>query len=1045
MLALIFLSVIAAVFVSVVALEGGDQALERRPRGLLTWIVSGNWPAKVGGGLMVVGVGALLRYAAINFDVPPTFKLGLGIAAAAALGFGSFLTAGDAQRRVVSLALGGAAFGVAYLTAYSAFALFGYLPTLQGLGLLALTAAGAGVFAVSRSAVSLAVLSMVGAFLAPAFAVDDPGVRVVYGYYVAISLLTLAMVAARGWRPLIHLSFLFTLAGSAFFAWTADYFGPENSAAMFPLLAILVAVHVAMPLAERRWARGAVVESLDTIYLLALPVVAALSALAIAPSRVELAAQLWWFAAIWLAASLWLYTQRREGMASHAIIGLLMLGFGLGARFRELPWELVTLAIAVAALALAARRSQSARLHGFLAGVVLVLAAVHMISALAPGAGSTLFFNGRFAERIIGAVLLAVAALTLTRLRHTLDSLMLTVALGWAAFAVGAEIVRLDLVSAWLIIHWLLALAGIGLYFAGRRFPAIERLVVPLIVAIGLSGLLAQMRTSEDLSWVSALIAGGALLAIALRPVGDDDVSHAGRPLAAIGAPIVVAVWIGRVAHLSHANWQFPLAVASALAVVVLLVGYRAETRSARWLNQASDIFAASFAFVLGAATVFDIERDVAAVLLELICVAGLMLIARWNDDRVHVGRWIIPATVIGVALVLQANLLRWFGPPGDLNALDVAKMNWPTLVSLLWASIGAALTIWARRIGSRVQWTAGAAFLVGAAIKLLLLDFGSLGQLANILAVIAAGGVFLLVGWLAPMPPAAKKPPEPPPRAAGDLADVTHATMAASAHDPRDSHTSRPAPEAARHDNYKWRPAAEAEAEAAERDKRSNKLAWTVAIVTIMLITISQCGSRHARHFGSSDRDVPQVVWPRDESNADRAADSAAEAADAAEVEAADPSTTYQPPAAAADYRVATPAPSGCRRWAQELPGNYEVHILVAAGDLAENRARRVFIDMPGRNVVLLLGAPARVDWTVNASPATTIAGVWMPNEAKQSLEGVPEGVPILKASVPSSPECEFPADARADVWGAAQVQGVLGREPASYTRLFDEGARIR
>ena len=65
-----------------------------------------------------------------------------------------------------------------------------------------------------------------------------------------------------------------------------------------------------------------------------------------------------------------------------------------------------------------------------------------------------------------------------------------------------------------------------------------------------------------------------------------------------------------------------------------------------------------------------------------------------------------------------------------------------------------------ARRVGSRVQWSAGAAFLVGAAIKLVLLDFGSLGQLANILAVIAAGGVFMLVGWLAPMPPARKEQP---------------------------------------------------------------------------------------------------------------------------------------------------------------------------------------------------------------------------------------------------------------------------------------------
>ena len=73
---------------------------------------------------------------------------------------------------------------------------------MQGLGLLVLTAIGAGVFAVSRSALSLAVLSMVGAFIAPAFAVDDPGPRVVYGYYVAASALTLAhgVVRAAGGR-----------------------------------------------------------------------------------------------------------------------------------------------------------------------------------------------------------------------------------------------------------------------------------------------------------------------------------------------------------------------------------------------------------------------------------------------------------------------------------------------------------------------------------------------------------------------------------------------------------------------------------------------------------------------------------------------------------------------------------------------------------------------------------------------------------------------------------------------------------------------------
>ena len=1003
MVALIFLAVIAVVFAAVVALEGGETAFDRRPKGLLTWISSGNWPAKIGGGLMIVGIGALLRYAAINFDVPATLKLAFGIAAAAALGFGSFLTATQPQRRVISLALGGSAFGVAYLTAYSAFALFGYLPTLQGLGLLVLTAVGAGVFAVSRSAVSLAVLSMVGAFIAPAFAVDDPGPRVVYGYYVAISVLTLAMVSYRGWRPLIHLSFLFTLAGSAFFAWTADYFVPENAGVLYPLLSMLVAAHVAMPLVERRWTRGTVVESLDTLYLLALPLVAALTALAIAPSRAGLAVQLWWFAGIWIAAAAWLYRQKREGMATHAIIGLLMLGFGLAARFRDLPWELVGLGIAVTALALSARRSQSGRLHGFLAGLVLVMAAVHMISALAPAAGSTLFFNERFIERIIGAGLMFIAALTLSRLRHTLDSLVMTIAIGWAAFGVGAEVVRLDLVSAWLIVHWVLALAGFAAYFVAPRQPAADRLIVPLIFAIGLSALLAQFRTSAELSWVSALVAGGALLAIALRPASEHEDARAGRPLAAIGVPIVVALWVGRVAHLAtDANWQFPLAVAAGAAILVLLAGYRARDRSAYWFNEATDIFAMGFAFVLAAAAIFDIERAAAAVVLEIMCVGALVLIANWNEDRVRVGHWIIPAAVIGVALVLQANLLRWLGPPGDLNALDVLEMDWPTLVSLLWASIGAALTIWGRRVGSRVQWSAGAAFLVSAAIKLVLLDFGSLGQLANILAVIAAGGVFMLVGWLAPMPPARKEPPPrplPPPPTAAMKSD---------------------------------RPRQAPAAEKVKDDDMSGKFAWTVTVAALVLITVSQCRSRDGTDFDFANPvthlDLEPAPAPRPEVVAAEAAETAAAAA---AIESA--------PAAVEDPA----ADATCDLWA-DLPQNYDVHLLRADGDLNSNSVRRVLVDIPNTNVMLVFGTASPVNWTVSVTTGTTIVGAWLPNKVQQSLTGIPEDVPILRSS-PSGAACQFPSDTNDAEWGGEEVRRIFGRDPASRTRLFDDWATLQ
>ena len=210
MTVLVFLLAVAAIVAVVLAIESRDDDTQvaRQPIGLLTWLTRGNWPTKVGGALIVVGVGALLRYAALNLEVPPPFKLVAGVLIAGALGFISVSLPAVAARRSVSLALAGSAFGVAYLTAYSAFALFGYLDNPEGLALLGVTSVATAAYAVSRGAMSLAVLSMLGAFLAPAFAIADPGAAVVYGYYVGASLLTLVLVLLRGWHPLIHLSFL---------------------------------------------------------------------------------------------------------------------------------------------------------------------------------------------------------------------------------------------------------------------------------------------------------------------------------------------------------------------------------------------------------------------------------------------------------------------------------------------------------------------------------------------------------------------------------------------------------------------------------------------------------------------------------------------------------------------------------------------------------------------------------------------------------------------------------------------------------------------
>ena len=136
---LVFLLALAGIAGTILWMEG-DAEVRAQRHGLLTWIVSGNWPAKIGGVLVMLGTGALLRYLAIHIEVAPAGKLVTGVAIAGALGLASTFTGQGQGRRTLSLVLAGSAFGVAYLTAYSAFVLFGLLGNTTGVGLMMLVA-----------------------------------------------------------------------------------------------------------------------------------------------------------------------------------------------------------------------------------------------------------------------------------------------------------------------------------------------------------------------------------------------------------------------------------------------------------------------------------------------------------------------------------------------------------------------------------------------------------------------------------------------------------------------------------------------------------------------------------------------------------------------------------------------------------------------------------------------------------------------------------------------------------------------------------------
>lgn len=327
MTSLVFLFLIIGIFVLTFLSEADSlREFSHKPAGLFHWFTSGNWPAKVGALLMIIGFGALLRYLMITIELPPPYKIAMGIASFAILTGMSVWMRNRPKQRAIYLALAGAAAGVAYLTAYSVYTCFGYINSVQSLGLLFLVAVASTIFAVSANTMSVAILAMIGAFLAPAFAYyDTPAAspQVVYSYYLAVSLLCLVMSYMRGWRPLIHLSFLFTLAGGLFFAWTCAFYLPEHHAVMLPFLLALIAIHLAMPLLENHAAGSKWMGSFDRGYFFLLPMVSIVLVLSISPDSYRggwndvLA-----LSALWFAASIFEYFMQREQALHYAGVAL---------------------------------------------------------------------------------------------------------------------------------------------------------------------------------------------------------------------------------------------------------------------------------------------------------------------------------------------------------------------------------------------------------------------------------------------------------------------------------------------------------------------------------------------------------------------------------------------------------------------------------------------------------------------------------------------------------------------------------------------------
>lgn len=790
--------------------RSADRALQRLVplaagaiRRLLT---QGNPVVRVGVVVLFFGIAFLLRYAWERQLLPVELRLaGVGLGGVLLLALGWRLRH---RADTYGLVLQGAGIGILYLTVFATARVYELLPLGAAFGLLITLTAGAAALAVIQNAQALAVFALSGGFLAPVLVSTGTGSHVaLFSYYAMLNTGIVAVAWYRQWRWLNWVGFLFTFVIGA--SWGYRYYRPELFASTQPflLLFFLYYVGVSVLFARRREVdlRGLV----DGTLLFGTPLAAfALQWGLVRDLPFGMAYSALAAALLYAGLALWL---RRSGSFG-TLLGQSFLALAVAFATLAIPFAFDNQRLTAATWALEGAGLlwvgiRQRQLLPRLAGSALQLAAAAAFLATVGSADSGPFLrNGRF----LGALLVGFGGIVcsyfiatnrevLRRFEPAGRWLLLFWGAAWWLYGLASEAARfqppwhlpgtVDNASEHLFLL-LAALSTAFLVMIGRRRSwreaiAAGYLLLPL-AALVLAGLDRDWRSTTpltDLGW-SAWPATVATLYWHLRSTRLWPVPaaawHAGCWW--LVAVLLAWTWAGALPDDLAAGsiWRrIPTALVPLAFVAAWLRWRRLGTEPEAKPRWPLERYAPSYSgwgsgIVLGALGLWllltglgpwppePLPYVVLCNPLELTQLAILLVAVWWANGLSSEPRrwtfWIIAAVAFLWANLTAARGVHFYAgvdyPLQNLLRSDALQ----TTLSVLWSSIALALMGLGTRRGWRIGWLAGAGLLAAVLLKLFVHDLSNLALVARIVSFISVGLLMLLIGYLAPLPPATRE-----------------------------------------------------------------------------------------------------------------------------------------------------------------------------------------------------------------------------------------------------------------------------------------------
>jgi len=383
-----------------------------------SFIFRGNPIARVGVVILLFGVVFLLKFASDEGFIPIELRLlGAALGAFVLLGIG---WKKRTERPQIALTLQGAGAGVFYVTVFIAFRLYHLIPGPLAFIFLVGVTVFSSALAVLQNARALAVLAMIGGFLAPALTSEGGGNHVLlFGYLSLLNLGIFGICWFRSWRAVNLTGFFFTFILSSL--WGASNYRTDLFPTVEPFLLFFVVlysvINVLFSLRSTTEKPGAI----DTLMTFGTPFLGMLLQYGlVAKIEYGMAFSAAGFGAFYVALARYTFNKDRAKLRflteSYFAVGLAFLSLAVPFAFSERLTSAVWALEAVALLWSGIRQKHFlSRLGGH---VLLVLSAISFLSDIQYGPEDLAFLNPYFLSVVMLSTSFLVAGALLQRAKE---------------------------------------------------------------------------------------------------------------------------------------------------------------------------------------------------------------------------------------------------------------------------------------------------------------------------------------------------------------------------------------------------------------------------------------------------------------------------------------------------------------------------------------------------------------------------------------------------------------------------------------------------